>query len=360
MGNKNYKEIKTFSDACRINGFTEEEFNNKFNGILSSYLLAVAKLEIIVKAINGDWIPDWKNSNQYKYYPWFNMGDNSGVGFSFGDYGCVVLDSRVGSRLSFFSSDAAIYAGNQFEDIYKQMYCFNTNVNEVSLKDYYTSPSLENKEDNIIDLKCSTPEPLKDFDYKTIKTYGDACNKLGLPLTEPTILGCLPEFKKANIALYKLMVIFKAINNGWTPDWTNTSQNKYYPYFKMGDNSGVGFSYSDYSYDISYSSVGSRLCCEKSDIAIYVAQHFGDLYKDAFLLLPEEIYGYITVVTTSDMKEIYNIACTDWKKKIIDLTKEHTKNPFEDKVYLPNKIVDEMIKACTAVQLPVVKRIMKR
>ena len=73
--------------------------------------------ELLCKSLNEDWTPDWDNSNEYKYYPWFKMGSS---GFRFGDCDGWDAVSGVGSRLCFKSRKLAEYAGEQFEDVYKQ------------------------------------------------------------------------------------------------------------------------------------------------------------------------------------------------------------------------------------------------
>ena len=115
------------------------------------------------------------------------------------------------------------------------------------------------------------------FDFKTIKTFEDACEILGL--TPGNIFNDkdLPD----EVAYKKLKVIIKAINQRWSPDWENTNQNKWYPWFVLS--SGFGFSYSFYDYDGASSGVGSRLCFESKEKAIYTATQFIDLYKE-FLL----------------------------------------------------------------------------
>lgn len=116
-----YTEIKTFEDACKaIN--VEPTIIPDFSLFPESdqqAMIAHAKLVIIAKAINGDWVPDWTNSSEYKYYPWFKMGSPSGGGFSYNDCGGWGAGSGAGSRLCFESREKAIYAGKQFEDLYK-------------------------------------------------------------------------------------------------------------------------------------------------------------------------------------------------------------------------------------------------
>ena len=112
-------DIKTFADACEECGTTEEEFNELFGHIgLSDDTIAYEKMKIIVKAINQGWTPDWSNSDQYKYWPYFNL--SSGFGFSGSDYDCDGTDAGVGSRLCFETREKSNYAAQQFIDIYEQ------------------------------------------------------------------------------------------------------------------------------------------------------------------------------------------------------------------------------------------------
>jgi hypothetical protein len=121
--------------------------------------------------------------------------------------------------------------------------------------------------------------------YTNIKTFEDACKVLNLDAaTVIPDFSLFPEAdKEAMIAHAKLIIIAKAINGDWTPDWTNGQWDKYYPWFVMGSPSGGGFSYYDYDlwYTISY--VGSRLCFESSEKAKYAGNQFQDLYKAYFV-----------------------------------------------------------------------------
>lgn len=113
-------KIKTFEDACKATG---TEFNPPKG--LSKDVIAYMKLCIIAKALNEDWKPDWHNHDERKYYPWFWMGDpgeKGSVGFSCSGYDYVSTGSAVGSRLCFKSRGLAIYAGEQFTEIYKEFY----------------------------------------------------------------------------------------------------------------------------------------------------------------------------------------------------------------------------------------------
>ena len=116
--------VKTFQDACDVLGIKpDNKVSVTIDGAMtqdSKSIQAYCKLIIIARALNEGWVPDWKNSNQYKYYPWFDMSSGSGLSFD----GCDFLGSLslVGSRLCFKSRELAIYAANQFNDIYKDFF----------------------------------------------------------------------------------------------------------------------------------------------------------------------------------------------------------------------------------------------
>ncbi|AOW08724.1 hypothetical protein [Flavobacterium gilvum] len=112
------ERIKNLSDVIRENGISEKEFRESCEG-LEPDEVAYKMVKEIVKAFNEGWTPDWTNSNQGKYYPWFKMGSPSGGGFSFFGYDYWLANSLVGSRLCYKSADLAKHAGQLFESIYK-------------------------------------------------------------------------------------------------------------------------------------------------------------------------------------------------------------------------------------------------
>jgi hypothetical protein len=119
----------------------------------------------------------------------------------------------------------------------------------------------------------------EEFDFRTIKSFKDACKKLDIDsLKVPKLLG---EFNKPIIAAYKLMVIYKAINNGWVPDWSDFNQYKYYPWLSVLP-SGHGIFHSHYSYVYTITDVGSRLCTDTSEKASYIAEQFETEYREYF------------------------------------------------------------------------------
>jgi len=81
------------------------------------HAIAYQKIVCIAIALNEGWEPDWSNSNELKYYPWFEMRGSSGFRFG-GDVGWY-SGSDVGSRLCFKSRELAVHAGERFTEIYK-------------------------------------------------------------------------------------------------------------------------------------------------------------------------------------------------------------------------------------------------
>ena len=119
-----------------------------------------------------------------------------------------------------------------------------------------------------------------------IKTFEDACTKLGINVEEIklTFPEQLNHHAKAFIAHIKLVIITEALNNGWKPDWTNGKWDKYFAWFVMGSSSGAGFSCIGYDYWDTHSDAGSRLCFKSRKLAKYAGTQFEDIYKEAFVL----------------------------------------------------------------------------
>lgn len=122
------ERIKSIDDAIAELGEHDNEVIQlrKLEGIkIANHILNNQLAVIIAKALNEGWEPDWGDNNEYKYYPWFNMGGSSGSGFSFFDYVYVYSGSAVGSRLCFKSSDLAEYAAEQFKELYRHYFLLN-------------------------------------------------------------------------------------------------------------------------------------------------------------------------------------------------------------------------------------------
>ena len=128
---EDYEEItdrvKTYEDACKVLGVEPiNEQNAKAQGFRSDEI-ARRKLETIAAALNEGWKPDWNNTDQYKYYPYFYIQENAkgkgsaGLSCASSDYAAAYTIAYVGSRLCFYASRLARYASNQFTDLYEQI-----------------------------------------------------------------------------------------------------------------------------------------------------------------------------------------------------------------------------------------------
>lgn len=125
-----------------------------------------------------------------------------------------------------------------------------------------------------------TQTPLSIIDR--VKTFEDACKVLNITgeVFSASFHDALTPDVAAIEAHLKLMIIIKALNEGWIPNWDNDDEEKYYPWFNMES----GFGLNHVTYDYAYSLVGSRLCFKNEDLATYAAKQFLDLYKQYFCI----------------------------------------------------------------------------
>jgi hypothetical protein len=115
-----YRDFQTFYDLCRAIGTTEAEFNMKWDSaVFDPSTIAFERLKVCIRAYNQDWPYDTYNTNQYKYYPYFEVL-SSGLGFSSSVCSYGNAHTCVGSRLCFESSDKAIHAGKTFIKLFEE------------------------------------------------------------------------------------------------------------------------------------------------------------------------------------------------------------------------------------------------
>lgn len=117
-----------------------------------------------------------------------------------------------------------------------------------------------------------------------VKSFEDACQVLGISTNVPEVKGLPRKHQKAIIANYKLIVIAEALNEGWKPNWQDSDEYKYYPWFDMSNPAGVGCSLTIDAASYTNASIGSRLCLKNRELAIYFGQTFTDLFNDSLLL----------------------------------------------------------------------------
>lgn len=150
----------------------------------------------------------------------------------------------------------------------------------------------------------------KEFDFHEIKTFEDACKRLGLPAEALTVesFGVASAFLQAN-ALYKLLIIQKTINNG---KWRDEDGWSYYPYWKLyseeemermseeekqrkgirqllscavayaTENAGVRCAYAAYRGAYADTTFGFPLCFNSEESALYAAKQFESIFFDYY------------------------------------------------------------------------------
>ncbi|MPL54932.1 hypothetical protein SDC9_00398 [bioreactor metagenome] len=118
-----------------------------------------------------------------------------------------------------------------------------------------------------------------------VKSFEDACKLLDITPSVPVVTGIPEKYQKPLIANYQLMVIAEALNEGWTPDWSNGEWDKWHPWFDMDDSSSAGrFSFLVAGLRHSRSTVGSRLCFKSEELAEYAGTQFLELYRELFVI----------------------------------------------------------------------------
>ncbi|MDM1557083.1 hypothetical protein HX126_21235 [Chryseobacterium indologenes] len=119
-----------------------------------------------------------------------------------------------------------------------------------------------------------------------VKSIDDALKELGD--NDPEVIQYL-KLEAAGISghiLYTqmLVVIIKALNEDWIPDWQNENWDKWYNWFNMSSSSSGRFSFTYSALRRSYSYCGSRLCFKSKELAQYAAKQFIDIYEKAFTI----------------------------------------------------------------------------
>lgn len=148
------ERIKTFEDACddlnRRAQAGDKLANDlmtdlQFNSPRTPDLLAYIQLRIITYALNEGWVPQF-TEDEYRYFPYFVLytqaeidamddddkallgvggsadgGARCGLSSAHSYDGFSVSSAYIGARLAFKSRELAIYAGNQFREIYSAL-----------------------------------------------------------------------------------------------------------------------------------------------------------------------------------------------------------------------------------------------
>lgn len=118
--------VKTIEDAIALYPVSDNlKTLLTYNGIDEIMIGAKANalLQLVVAVLNEGWTPNWDDSQERKWEPWFYLDNPSGFRFDVASY--VHTDSSVGSRLCFKTKELCEYAANQFLDLYKENFTLN-------------------------------------------------------------------------------------------------------------------------------------------------------------------------------------------------------------------------------------------
>lgn len=142
----NYKEIKSYADACKALGLkpTSDEVFNVF-GQDAKTMATYHKLAVITRAINEGWQPDWSNHNERKYEPYMYT-NSAGLAYANAINAPSYTATRIGSRLCFRDYDRAAFAVKTFGDtLYKDYFRPKNYISEEQKAAEEQKPSTESR-----------------------------------------------------------------------------------------------------------------------------------------------------------------------------------------------------------------------
>ena len=157
---------------------------------------------------------------------------------------------------------------------------------------------------NVLTLVDDKPKDI----MERIKTFEDALNELGRNHPLVCQYNNIDDVDSDLSAYLKLRIIVAALNEGWTPKFTE-DEYRYYPWFflytkdeyeKLSDKEKsravlfgggahggpyAGFACADSRVVPSYSSasIGSRLCLKSDTLAVYCGEQFKELWFDYYI-----------------------------------------------------------------------------
>jgi hypothetical protein len=70
--------------------------------------------------MNEGWVPDWNNSSEWKYYPWFYL-NSPGFRFYGSYYSFANANAGSGSRLCFRTRESSDHAGKKFLSLWRDL-----------------------------------------------------------------------------------------------------------------------------------------------------------------------------------------------------------------------------------------------
>lgn len=107
--------VKSYADACKVLGIEPmDEDSMKAQGFRPDEI-ARRQLETITEALNEGWKPNWADTDEYKFYPWFYIkvsevqtegtsGAAAGLSCASTIGAAARTDAYIGSRLCFHTA----------------------------------------------------------------------------------------------------------------------------------------------------------------------------------------------------------------------------------------------------------------
>lgn len=114
-----WENIKTVGHAIEILGEKDEDviaLRQLYKADLPRYIVAEQELVVVIKAVNEQWVADYDNHNQTKWFNWWYLGKDFRLNLSYYRYST----SFVSSRLCFKTESDLKEATTKFLDIYKK------------------------------------------------------------------------------------------------------------------------------------------------------------------------------------------------------------------------------------------------
>lgn len=119
LENQDKLSVTTYKEVCKrlkIKELSIKDFAQFGEDALKQ--LAFHQIKNLERFFNGDWIADWKNQSQYKYYPYFTLNSSGGLVFLGSDCVYFYFLGRVGYYKDPKTSD---HVGKNFKDIYENL-----------------------------------------------------------------------------------------------------------------------------------------------------------------------------------------------------------------------------------------------
>lgn len=115
--------IRSFTEACKKLKLDPVKSLPKVSHLPKAerpYYLALAKLTIIIHALNDGWVPDWDNGLWDKWRPWFWM-NKPGFRFVGSLYAGTTANAGSGSRLCLKSKELSDHVGKKFLPLWRDL-----------------------------------------------------------------------------------------------------------------------------------------------------------------------------------------------------------------------------------------------